>query len=70
MRNLKFDVNSGNDVSIKIEMYIGNGCGLNNWNSSVDGIGMVIVKIKSRKVSGSSIGCHKLVAAWVIASVS
>ena len=71
---------------------IGIGCGLNNWNSLVDGIGIVIIKIKyllneeycilemekiiekrdvercwsslldlkSRKVSGSNIGCHKL----------
>ena len=82
--------------------YIGIGCGLNNWNSSVDGIGIVIVKIKylsnkkycilakgrtiekrdvdrygfslldlkSRKVSGSNIGCNELVAAWLIASIS
>ena len=77
--------------------YIRVGCDLNHLNSSVDGIGMAIAKIKylsnkkycilrkgrtiekgdverldfkSEKVSGSSIRCHKLVAAWVIASVS
>ena len=30
----------------RFQLYIGIKYGLNNWNSSVDGIGMVIVKIK------------------------
>ena len=35
---------------------------LGRWGSS-------LFDLKSRKVSGSSMGCHKFVAAWVIASV-
>ena len=36
----------------------------------VERCGSSLLDLKFKKVSGSSIGCHKLVAAWVIASVS
>ena len=62
-------------VIVKIK-YLSNkkNCILAKWRTTekrdLERYGSSLWNLKSRKVSGSSIGCHKLVAAWVIASLS